>query len=49
MGYSPEGRKESDTAERLHFQFQCKKMTSHFCFNVHFFDVCKTEYQFYAY
>ena len=25
MGYSPQGRKESDTAERLHFLYQTLK------------------------
>ena len=49
MGYSPWGRKELDATERLHFYFQCRKMTSHYCFNVHFSDVCRTEYHFYAF
>ena len=34
MGYSPWGRKESDTTERLHFQFSLscmeKEMATHF-------------------
>ena len=49
VAYSPWSRKESDTTERLYFHFQCRKMTSHYCFNVHFSDVYRTEYHFYAF
>ena len=36
VGYSPWGRKESDTTERLHFHFQCLHIIT--CYCLYFFN-----------